>query len=59
MPEKYYIFDNYLLTVSNEVPFDIFSKRIQNMSLKDYYQKLDDYYIDNPIKKSILIYRFR
>jgi len=59
MPGYYYIFDNYLITVSEEVPFDIFSDEIQNMSVKDYYKKLDNYYKKNDIVKSILIYKFK
>jgi len=59
MPSDYFLFDGYLLTITEEAPFDIFSDEIQKISLKDYYQKLDDYFIDNPIKHSILIYKFK
>jgi hypothetical protein len=59
MPSYYYIFDDYLITVSEKVPFDIFSAEIQNMSLKDYYKKLDDYYKKNDIIRSVLIYKFK
>jgi hypothetical protein len=59
MPSSYYLFDNYLVTISEDVPFDIFSDEIQTMKLKDYYEKLDDYYIENSIKRSILIYKFK
>ena len=59
MPREYCILDNYLISFSKEVPFDIFSDTIQKTTIKDYYQKVDDYYIDNSTKQSILIYKFK
>jgi len=59
MPTYFYLFDNYLITISEEVPFDIFSDEIQNMSLRDYYKKLNAFYRKNDIIKSILIYKFK
>ena len=57
-PRNYFMNYNYMFTISGDIPFSIFSNEIKQMSLKDYYKKLDDYYISNDGKKSILIYRF-
>lgn len=59
MPRDFYLFDNYLFFISQSTPFDIFSPEIQKLPLKDYYEKLDDYFIDNPTKSSVIIYKWK
>lgn len=59
MPREYFLKNNYLMYVSGDVPLDIFSNEIKQISVKEYYKKLDDYYTNNGIKNSILIYRFK
>ncbi len=59
LEQAYFVFNDYIFTISNDVPFDIFSKEIQKMSLKEYYKKLDDYFIENDTKSCILLYKFK